>query len=213
MALSRQNALVDRIERYLQISLDHPGLPINAPLGATIHQDVEAYMRLGRRLRPISGDLVEMGYVLRAQSHFLLAIFRRGERERQGSPLRVPVFTDARNADASAVVRGLERSGIDLITVPQREFIHQAALRAAEFATLASRGATAQTIVHTPQPGETVIYCKGYFLSTTAGFGTSTPAKSVIPPGQYCFGIMRPDGPRFQDLVWNCPTNLHLDLL
>jgi hypothetical protein len=163
-------------------------------------------------VKSLSDDLFAMGRSLHGQQNLFMALFRRGGKRGAGAPVRVPVFADKAGSDPSRLLADLERSGISLMSATQPEFIRQAAVRAAEFATLADRARTGITTVHTPQTGETVVFCKGYFLSTAAGFGQSTPAHKAIPPGQYCFGVMRTDGLRFQDLVWDCPTNLHLDL-
>lgn len=68
------------------------------------------------------------------------------------------------------------------------------------------------TIVNTKRNGDTVIYAKGYFLSTGSAFGTSTPAERRLYPGRYSFGIIENGSPRYEPIVWSCPTTVELDL-
>ncbi|WKA27501.1 hypothetical protein [Bradyrhizobium roseum] len=63
------------------------------------------------------------------------------------------------------------------------------------------------TFVETNRIGETVLYAKGYFLSTGTVFGTSTPAIASIPSGRYSFGILNSKGQQqFENAVWSIPT-------
>lgn len=206
MALRPNPQLVQMIEAYLHSSA-HGSLSQHSLL------PVEVFLNRRRGpislLTPISRDLATMGLRLREMGRPLMAVFRRGGK-RAGAPVRLPIFPDQSGEDDLLAI--LERSGIRIIEASRPDFIHQAAVRAAEFATLADRSHTGTTTVHTPSDNETVVFCKGYFLSTVAGFGQSTPAKNRIPAGQYCFGVMRQGAPRIQDLLWDCPTDLHLDM-
>jgi len=76
----------------------------------------------------------------------------------------------------------------------------------------ASTAAGAATTVYSNRVGDTVIYCKGYFVSTAAGFGTSTPASGTLAQGRYSFGIIDAGTQRFEGIVWSCPAQVRLSL-
>jgi hypothetical protein len=71
---------------------------------------------------------------------------------------------------------------------------------------------TGLTTVNSNRAGDTVLYAKGYFVSTGTAFGISTPAKRLLPRGRYSFGIMEAGGPRFEEILWTCPTAVKLNL-
>jgi hypothetical protein len=68
------------------------------------------------------------------------------------------------------------------------------------------------TIVNSNRSNDTILYAKGYFLSTGTAFGLSTPATAYLLPSRYSFGIMEPGGPRFENIVWSCPATVRLNL-
>jgi hypothetical protein len=68
-----------------------------------------------------------------------------------------------------------------------------------------------QTIVNSNRTGDTVIYCQGYFTSTAAGFGVSTPAVGVLSPGRYSFGIINGGLHDFENILWTCPATVQLN--
>lgn|GEM_PF-5952684 len=68
------------------------------------------------------------------------------------------------------------------------------------------------TTVDSNRSNDTILYAKGYFLSTGTAFGVSTPATAYLVPSRYSFGIMESGGPRFENIVWSCPTNVRLKL-
>ena len=84
--------------------------------------------------------------------------------------------------------------------------------RLSEFMDASSRGTVGTTIVNCPRDGATVMYSKGYFLSTGAAFGMSTPARRTIAAGRYSFGILDKGVARYAKTVWPCPAVLSLDL-
>jgi len=69
-----------------------------------------------------------------------------------------------------------------------------------------------ETIVNSNRTNDTILYAKGYFLSTGTAFGISTPAKAYLLPSRYSFGIVESAGPRFENVLWSCPTTVHLRL-
>lgn len=71
--------------------------------------------------------------------------------------------------------------------------------------------AVTQTIVNSKRNGDTVIYCQGYFTSTAAGFGVSTPAVGVLSPGRYSFGIINGGLHDFENILWTCPATVKLN--
>jgi len=87
--------------------------------------------------------------------------------------------------------------------------------RASEF--LAARSAALNapavtlTVVNSNRSGDTVLYAKGYFVSTGMALGISTPAKGSLS-GTYSFGIMDSGNPRFESVLWSCPTTVRLNL-
>ena len=68
------------------------------------------------------------------------------------------------------------------------------------------------TTVNSNRANDTILYAKGYFLSTGTAFGVSTPATAYLLPSRYSFGIMEPGGPRFENIVWSCPGTVKLRL-
>jgi hypothetical protein len=80
----------------------------------------------------------------------------------------------------------------------------------AEFLFARSRsgllGTPPVTEVHTKRKGDTVLYAKGYFLSTGTAFGTSWPAFVALPSGRYSFGIEDWSGQRFEKTVRSIPS-------
>jgi hypothetical protein len=75
-----------------------------------------------------------------------------------------------------------------------------------------SASTTALTVVNSNRSGDTVLYAKGYFLSTGTAFGISTPATGQLSSGRYSFGIMESAGPKFEGIVWTCPATVRLKL-
>jgi hypothetical protein len=69
-----------------------------------------------------------------------------------------------------------------------------------------------QTTVNSNRSNDTILYAKGYFLSTGTAFGVSTPATAYLVPSRYSFGIMDSGGPRFENIVWSCPADVRLKL-
>jgi hypothetical protein len=87
--------------------------------------------------------------------------------------------------------------------------------RLSEFLTMQSipvSQSASKTIVNSNRAGDTVIYAKGYFVSTGTAFGMSTPAVRYLSPGRYSFGIIDSGNPRFDNIVWSCPATVRLDL-
>jgi hypothetical protein len=87
--------------------------------------------------------------------------------------------------------------------------------RLSEFLSMQSSSvpqSTSKTIVNSNRAGDTVIYAKGFFISTGTAFGMSTPAVGYLSQGRYSFGIMDSGNPRFDNIVWSCPATVRLDL-
>lgn len=59
--------------------------------------------------------------------------------------------------------------------------------------------------VTTDSPGIEILYSKGYFVSTTQGFGFSTPARKELRWGQYLFGTCVGGSTTFSDTLWTVP--------
>lgn len=66
--------------------------------------------------------------------------------------------------------------------------------------------------VTTDHDREEVLFAKGYFFSTTQGFGFSTPACRTVEHGNYTFGIRRHSGPIFSETVWSVPEVMSIHL-
>lgn len=143
------------------------------------------------------------------------AIFRDEDEENIDLPVLVaPDLGNFARSNAS-LISALQRSQIPLRSIDDDEAEEILVLRLSEH--LAARARTVgltgtDTVVDTNRGGDTVLYCKGYFVSTATAFGTSTPARNKIPAGRYTFGIAEPNGPRFEGVIWTCPTNVRLRL-
>ena len=62
--------------------------------------------------------------------------------------------------------------------------------------------------VTTDSQGVEVIYADGYFLSTSRGFGYSSPAQKPLPYGNYIFGYNSPRGPDYlSGTLWIVPDD------
>jgi hypothetical protein len=132
-------------------------------------------------------------------------------RDEDGGAMQLPVLL---KLDAP-LINQLGESGIPLRTVDKDEAEAIMIDRIAEFLAVRSRHsgvAGRTTIVHSRREGDTVLVCKGYFLSTATAFGISTPARGEISPGRYTFGISRGGSRRFDGVIWTCPTIVNLDL-
>jgi hypothetical protein len=67
--------------------------------------------------------------------------------------------------------------------------------------------------VTTDTDGVEVVYADGHFLSTSRGFGYSTPAEKFIPYGTYTFGYSGPTGPDYLGgVLWTVPDDSHAHL-
>lgn len=127
--------------------------------------------------------------------------------------LLAPDLTDVERS-YDELLATLERSGIGVRTVSPEAAERTLIDRMSEFLAVRSRksaGGTG-TLVNSRRSGDTVLYCKGFYVSTATGFGLSTPATKSIPAGRYTFGIVEPTGDRFEGLVWTCPTTVTLNL-
>jgi hypothetical protein len=111
--------------------------------------------------------------------------------------------------------------GIQVREIDQTDYEEQFEIRISEFLTKRISSVIDNvnfgqdpTIVDSNRDGDVIIYCKGYFFSTQLAFGLSTPAKKILSPGQYCFGIMDKSGVKFQNLLWSVPSscNVRVDL-
>ena len=80
-----------------------------------------------------------------------------------------------------------------------------------EFLVAARTGVAGDTIVNSRRRGDTVLYSKGYFLSTGTAFGTSTPARGHLAAGRYSFGIMENGMTRYDPVLWTCPAVVTLN--
>ena len=78
----------------------------------------------------------------------------------------------------------------------------QSFLSSAFFAHSTIPPLTVNTIVNSNRAGDTIIYSKGFFLSTGTAFGVSTPARRALLPGRYCFGIVDGGAPKYENLLW-----------
>jgi hypothetical protein len=101
---------------------------------------------------------------------------------------RVSEFLEAQTQAQGSTVRGAQQAG-------------------------KGRTPTAATIVNSNRSGDTVLYCKGYFISTASAFGVSTPASSKLSAGRYSFGIVDSTGGQvFEGVLWTCPTTVRLNM-
>lgn len=66
--------------------------------------------------------------------------------------------------------------------------------------------------VETGQDRQLVLHTRGYFLSTSALFAYSTPARRFITHGTYVFGIHTPNGPWFLDVLFDVPPHTEIYL-
>lgn len=66
--------------------------------------------------------------------------------------------------------------------------------------------------VTTDTAGVEVLFSTGYFISTSRGFGFSTPARRRLPWGGYIFGHRRSGAPKFVDTLWTVPDVLEIHL-
>jgi len=73
---------------------------------------------------------------------------------------------------------------------------------------------SAEFTVTTDHPQEEVLFATGHFISTSQGFGISTPAIRRLYYGPYIFGLRISGGIKFFDTVWSVPdtTITHLRL-
>jgi hypothetical protein len=115
----------------------------------------------------------------------------------------------------SFLVSDLERSGLDISQVESSEANDVFLSRLSEFvssrANVAGQVAPLVT-VHSNRRGDTVLYAKGYFLSTGTAFGISTPATGTLEGGRYSFGILESGSPKFEKIVWQIPENSEIKL-
>lgn len=114
-----------------------------------------------------------------------------------------------------AFVEALIRANVELLRLTHERAFSIFVDRLAEFLAVqvhAPARRPAPTTVHSNRNGDTVLYAKGYFLSTGTAFGTSTPAIAQIAPGRYSFGIFDGGTHRFENVLWTCPTTVTLHL-
>ena len=145
------------------------------------------------------------------------AFFHEAEFDGDSFPVLVQVpDLDNFNASYEYLLLSLEKAKFKLEQVAPPQATEIFVDRLAEFlsveVTAGSTPIRANTIVNSNRHGDTVIYAKGYFVSTGTAFGLSTPAQRYLAPGRYSFGIMDSGQPKFQNVVWNCPTTVRLDL-
>jgi hypothetical protein len=176
--------------------------------------------RLHPEIHPLSPD-IELFRLLKAELeganlHYQAAIFH--DEDDQVPPLPVLLAPDPLDLRGSqdSLLSMLEQSDIKTKPVSQSEAESIFVDRASEF--LAARltgqggGASSSTVVNSNRSGDTILYCKGYFVSTATAFGVSTPATNSIPAGRYSFGILDAGSHRFEGVVWTCPANVRLNL-
>lgn len=162
---------------------------------------------------PIRRELVGLASFLASTSLRLCALLRDPATPYAGHSLAVPLGLWPTRQPDQALLTALEMSRIPVEPVAPDAFVRAASERASEFVEMNQGGSGAgDTIVNTRHDGETVLFCKGYFVSTVEGFGRSSPAIRAIIPGRYIFGVKRPEGYRFDDTLWTCPTTLDLDI-
>jgi hypothetical protein len=131
-----------------------------------------------------------------------------------GDPLPVLVqVPDLHNVNKSyeRLLGSLRKSELPLKEVSWESAEETFVDRLSEFLAVESSD-LAHTVVNSNRQGDTVIYAKGYFISTGTAFGISNPAVSYLSAGRYSFGIMDSGNPRFDNIVWTCPTVVRLDL-
>jgi hypothetical protein len=119
----------------------------------------------------------------------------------------------------SRLLAALQRSKVPVRSVSDLEAQNIVADRAAEFIAASAapdgggRGSGSATVVDSNRSGDTIVFCKGYFVSTATGFGVSTPAMRRISKGRYSFGIVEANGShRFDNTLWTCPAQVRLNL-
>lgn len=116
----------------------------------------------------------------------------------------------------SFFVSDLERSGLEISHVDSSEAEDVFLSRLSEF--VSSRANFGQavtppvTIVHSNRRGDTVLYARGYFLSTGTAFGVSTPATGTLAGGRYSFGILNSGSPKFENIVWSISATKKIKL-
>jgi hypothetical protein len=146
------------------------------------------------------------------------ALLGDGETVARWTPLDLelaPQVIDAESAAMSAARAGFDVQHVDLPSASRSFFMGIAdAIRTRLSASLGSIGkgsgqssSPPSTLVEVWATAnlQTVLFAKGYFVSTQQGFGMSNPAKRALPHGQYSFGINRGGVPDFDKTVWAVP--------
>ena len=130
---------------------------------------------------------------------------------------RIPIPVD-QTEDPATVLKQLEKCAELTRTSDPDEAVDVFSERFAEFYMQAENpppgiiNLLQGTVVNSNRAGDIVLFAKGFFLSTGAAFGTSTPAVRQIPDGRYSFGILETGMPKFESVVWNCPAIVKLNL-
>ncbi len=163
-------------------------------------------------IEDVSKDIVDEGREFSRLAQFGAQVQVVGFAGRDNSTLPVP-FSPAKYESVDF------REGGPRWTVPAREALGMFVSRVAEFLDVrinswASSGPNGNiyspppsvpTTVETNREDDTVVYCKGFFVSTQLAFGVSNPARNNITPGQYSFGIIKNGRPIFEPLLWSVP--------
>jgi hypothetical protein len=155
-----------------------------------------------------------------------VAVLYDEDDEKRTRGLNVPIQADDLNDARRSYSRAIdvvEQSGIELKEVDSSEALEAFVERLAEAMAQMFANSYLQmggppvlgnkaTTVCSNRANDTILCAKGYFLSTGTAFGVSTPAYGYLVPSRYCFGIMEPGGPRFENVLWSCPTTVRLRL-
>lgn len=152
---------------------------------------------------------------------YVVTMEYRSSQERLSIPvlIKVPDLDELFSSSYHEFLWALERSGLKPAAVSYGDAADVFIDRLSEFifTRAADSGISSSppvTIVETNRSGDTVLYAKGYFLSTGTAFGISTPATATLQSGRYSFGILESGVPRFENAVWSIPAlgNIHLNL-
>ena len=136
--------------------------------------------------------------------------------------VRAPLLKGNVQEEYKKLLEALARSGLKLRSV---DFGAELSLifkkRAIEFINSRPKGLLMSltklpqrdTIVETNREGDTVIFSKGYFVSTGMALGVLS-AQGYMAPGIYSFGILENGAPNYEDVLWEVfhdrPTHVRL---
>jgi hypothetical protein len=204
-------------DKFRQSISDLVAQPELEAMEVDYHVSPERNLRLGSVL----GDIMHFHFQMRllAGGSFTQYAVRLGYDGPQKEPVPVLVqIPDLHRAKESyeQLLESLDKSNLKFDKVDAQVGRDIFVDRLSEFLTVRSATFSAQagvklTIVNSNRHGDTVLYAKGYFVSTGMALGVSTPAQGQLS-GTYSFGIMDSGKARFESTLWSCPAVVKLNL-